>query len=191
MKHLGTKNLETNRLLLRRLELKDAQAMYDNWCSNPNVAKYVCWEVHKNVDETKALLEEWIKNYESNETYKWVAEIKDTSEIIGTIDVVSKKFLSYGACEIGYCYGEDYWNKGYGTECLKAVMKYLFEECDAEVIFAKHLSQNPGSGKVMMKCGLKYEGTLRDRFVDKDGIRNDLLSYSITKDEYKTLVFNK
>lgn len=185
MKQLGTKELETERLLLRRFVIDDAQKMYDNWASNPNVSKYVMWETHKDVNETKTLLEEWVKSYESNETYKWVAEIKDTKEIIGSIDVVSKKLLKYGACEIGYCYGEPFWNKGYGTECLKAVIKYLFEECDAEVIYAKHLTQNPGSGKVMQKSGLKYEGTLRNRYVDPDGIRNDLLSYSITKNEYK------
>ena len=69
-------------------------------------------------------------------------------------------------------------------------MKYLFDECDAYVINAKHLSENPASGKVMQKCGMKYEGTLRARYVDSDGIRNDLLSFSITKDEYKKL-YNK
>lgn len=187
MKHIGTKNIETERLLLRRFKLEDAQKMYDNWASNPNVAKYVTWEAHKDVNETKALLEEWVEKYDSLETYKWVAELKDTKEIIGSIDVVSKTFLPYGVCEIGYCYGEDFWGKGYGTECLKAVIRYLFEECDADVICAGHLSQNPGSGKVMIKSGLTYEGTQRGRFVDSDGIRNDLLTYSLTKEEYEKI----
>lgn len=185
MIHKGTKTLETDRLLLRKFKPEDAQAMYNNWASNPNVAKYVTWEAHKDVNETKVLLEEWIKKYDSLETYKWVVETKDTKELIGSIDVVSKKFLPFGVCEIGYCYGEDFWGKGYGTESLKAVIKYLFEECDAELICAGHLSQNPGSGKVMIKSGLKYEGTQRGRFVDIDGIRNDLLTYSITKEEYR------
>ncbi len=140
-------------------------------------------QAHKNSEETKELIGAWVKLYDSLETYKWVVEIKDTKELIGSLDVVSKKFLPYGVCEIGYCYGEDFWSKGYGTECLKAVMKYLFEECDADVVCAEHLSQNPGSGKVMTKCGLKYEGTKRGRFVDTDGIRNDVLLYSITKEE--------
>ena len=187
MIHKGTKKLETNRLILRKFKIEDANCMYNNWACNPNVSKYVTWEPHKDVSETKALLEEWIKKYNDIDTYKWVAEIKDTKEIIGSIDVVSKKFLKFGACEIGYCYGEKYWNKGYATECLIAVMKYLFDECDAYVINAKHLSENPASGKVMQKCGMKYEGTLRARYVDSDGVRNDLLSYSITKDEYEKI----
>ena len=46
------------------------------------------------------------------------------------------------------------------------------------------MSNNPASGKVMEKVGMKYEGTLRSRVTDKDNIRNDLISYSITKEEY-------
>ncbi len=186
MKDLGTKNLETKRLLLRKFKIEDAPLVYENWCNDPDVAKYVTWQPHKSVEETKELLEEWIKSYESNKTYKWVAQLKDTSEIIGSIDVVSKKTLDHGACEIGYCYGKKYWGKGYASECLDAVIKYLFDECDAYVISAKHCSLNPASGKVMQKCGLKYEGTLRGRFIDSDGKRNDILSYSITKEEYKS-----
>ena len=106
--------------------------------------------------------------------------------MIGTIDV-SKKFIKYGTCEIGYCYGEKFWNKGYGTEALMAVIKYLFEECDAELICAEFMDNNPASGKVMSKSGLKYDGVLRSRVVDKLGKRNDLLCYSLTKEEY----FNK
>ena len=46
------------------------------------------------------------------------------------------------------------------------------------------MSNNPASGKIMEKAGLKYETTLRSRCLDKDNIRNDLLVYSLTKDEY-------
>ena len=108
-----------------------------------------------------------------------------TKELIGTIDV-SKKYLDFDTCEIGYCYSDKFWGLGYGTESLKAVIKYLFEETEAEVIFAEHLERNPASGKVMKKAGMIYEGRQRGRIVDKEGIRNDLLSYSITKEEYFT-----
>ena len=70
------------------------------------------------------------------------------------------------------------------TEALKAVIKYLFEECDAEVIYADFMKNNPGSGKVMEKSGMTFEGYLRGRVLDKDGFRNDLGVCSITKEEY-------
>lgn len=70
---------------------------------------------------------------------------------------------------------------------LKRVIKYLFVECEAELIYAQYMNNNPASGRVMEKSGMKYEGILRSRIVDKMGIRNDLICYSITRDEY----FNK
>ncbi len=184
MKFIGTKQLETERLILKRVKAEYALEAYNNWCNDPDVTKYVFWDPHKDSGVTKNLYEVWEKEYEDLSTYRWIVEIKDTHELIGTIDNSSKTFMEYGVCEVGYCYGKKYWHKGYAKEALGAVIKFLFEECDVEVITAKHMSNNPNSGKVMMSCGLKFEGKLRGRMLDKDGIRNDLLSYSITREEY-------
>lgn len=184
MNLIGTKTLETKRLILRKVTKEDAYEAFKNWCNKDAVDKYVTWEKHKSVEVTKELYEMWESEYDNPTTFRWIVELKDTKELIGTIDVVGKKYLDYGACEIGYCYGDDFWNKGYGTECLKRVIKYLFEEVGFEVVFAKHMSEIPASGKVMEKVGMKKEGILRGRMVDKEGVRNDLVSYSITKDEY-------
>ena len=67
---------------------------------------------------------------------------------------------------------------------IKAVIKYLFEECEADLVNAEFMENNPASGKVMEKSGMKYEGRLRSRVIDKGNRRNDLLCYSITRDEY-------
>ena len=176
MKNIGTKKIETDRLILRRLTKSDAKDAYNNWCSSDVVPK--------DISETEELFSNWEKEYEELNTYRWIVEIKDTKDVIGTIDVLSKKDIQYGTCEIGYCYGERFWGMGYATETLKAVIKFLFEECDADVVFAEYMSNNPASGKVMSKSGMTYEGIQRSRMIDKDGIRNDLGSYSITKEEY-------
>ena len=183
MKFLGTKELETERLLLRKVTVDDAPSAFKNWCNNDNVCRYVIWEKHKNVDETYDLYKSWVEDYENEKTFRWGVVVKENNELIGTIDV-AKKFLDFSTCEIGYCYSEDYWGKGYATEALKAVIKYLFEECDAEVINADYLHRNPASGKVMKNAGMKYDGTLRSRVLDKDNLRNDLICCSITKEEY-------
>ena len=183
MKYLGTKTLETERLLLRKVNIEDAKIAYKNWrCSNV-VDKYVLWTKHESVEETTNLYKKWIEEYEDNKTFRWVVELKENHDLIGTIDV-SKKFIAYGTCEIGYCYSDKYWNKGYATEALKEVMRFLFEQCEAELIYARFMENNPASGKVMEKAGLIYEGKERSRIIDKEGIRNDLINYSITRDEY-------
>ena len=184
MKFIGTKEIETEKLILRKLTVNDAEEAYKNWCSSYNVSKYVMWKKHENIEETKKLFKMWEKEYEDLTTFRWIVELKETNELIGTIDVASKRYLSFGTCEIGYCYGEKFWGKGYGTEALKAVIKYLFEKCDAKVIYADFMKNNPGSGKVMEKSGMTFEGYLRSRVLDKDGSRNDLGVCSITKEEY-------
>ena len=183
MKNLGTKTLETERLILRRINELDYKQAYTNWCSSYEVSKYVIWNVHKDELETKELFNNWIKEYDDDNTYKWIIELKENHEVIGTIDG-SQKFIEFGTISIGYCMSEKYWNRGIMTEALTRVIKYLFEECEFETIWAEHAENNPASGRVMEKSGMKYEGKQRKRILDKTGKRNDLITYSILKDEY-------
>ena len=184
MNLIGTKKLETERLILRRLKAKDSKEAFDNWCSNPNVARFTLWDAHKDVSVTERLYSMWEKEYEFNDTFRWIVELKDTHELIGTIDVASKTFIKFGSVELGYCYGEKFWHKGYATEALKRVIKFLFDEVEFDVLYADYMEKNPNSGKVMEKSGMTYEGVQRGRVIDHDGIRNNIHSYSITKEEY-------
>ena len=61
MKPMGTKTLETDRLILRKFTPEDAEDMYENWASDPEVTKYLTWPVHTSVDVTKKLLEIWVR----------------------------------------------------------------------------------------------------------------------------------
>jgi len=70
----------------------------------------------------------WEKEYEKNDTFRWIVEIKETNELIGTIDVVNKKFINFGIFEIGYCYGNAFWNKGYGSEALRRVINFYLKK---------------------------------------------------------------
>lgn len=82
-------------------------------------------------------------------------------------------------------WGSNWWNKGYMTEAFKEVIKFLFEEVGVETIYAEHLAANSSSGKVMLKSGMKYEGSLRNRLIDKNTNKpTDLESYSIIREDY-------
>ena len=180
MKDVGTKVLETDRLVLRRFNENDYIEMYDNWASDEEVTKYVSFNPHQDYNETKEILNEWIKDYD-NGSYNWVVELKDTHEIIGNINVIeiSKK---HNNCEVGYVYGSKFWGNGYASESLKRVLEFLLDECEIHLVEAKHHASNPASGRVMEKAGMKKDGILRERRVTK--IKNgydDLVIYSITK----------
>lgn len=156
MKDLGTLTLETERLILRRITKEDADEAFNNWTNDPKTTRYVTWKPHGIVENTKKLFEIWENEYQESHTYRWVVEVKELNQIIGTIDVVHKSIRDKTA-EIGYCYGSKYWSNGYGTEALTKVIDYLLNEVGFDLLEAKHFITNPASGKVMEKAGMKYE----------------------------------
>ena len=86
--------------------------------------------------------------------------------------------------EIGYCIGRNWWHRGIMSEALAAVIKYLFEEVGMNRVAARHDSNNPHSGGVMKKCGMRYEGTSRQSDRNNQGICDESI-YAILKKEYK------
>ena len=108
MNHLGTVTLTTERLILRRFDRADAEQMYTNWATDEKVTKYVPWEVHSSVAETKETIAAWIANYEKDDTYNWVVALKETGELIGSILIPRKNELQQTG-EVGYNYGSKYW----------------------------------------------------------------------------------
>ncbi len=178
----NTKTLESGRLILRKFRIEDAQGMYNNWASDAECCKYLAWNVHKDVEETKSVIEGWIKGYENGD-YNWIVELKDTHEVIGSICVISAN-EKHSTAELGYCYGSKYWGNGYATEALRKVLEYLLTECSFYLIEARHISGNPASGRVMEKSKMHKDAILRSRRINKyTGKRNDSIVYSITKEE--------
>ena len=173
MEHKGTKRLETERLILRRFVDTDAELMYNNWASDPEVSKYLTWPTHTSVEVTKSLVADWISRYEKPDYYNWVIELKDTGEVVGNISVVEVR-EKIEAALIGYCMGQAWWGRGIMPEALTEVVRYLFDEVEMNRVAACHSTQNPKSGRVMQKAGMKYEGTLRGGGSDNQGIMDEV-----------------
>lgn len=182
MKHCGTRQLETERLVLRRFVVEDAEAMYRNWASDPEVTKYLTWPTHANVDVTRAILKEWTATYASQNYYQWAIVLKENGACpIGSIAAV-KLNDDVSIVQIGYCLGRLWWHRGIMSEALKAVIDFFFNEVGANRIEARYDPQNPHSGMVMQKCGMKYEGTSRSSDRNNQGIC-DACWYAILKSE--------
>ena len=161
MKHCGTQMLETDRLILRRFVNEDAAAMYKNWASDSEVTKFLMWQPHSSQEVSQGVTEDWVNLYTNENFYNWAIVLKDNGdEPIGNIAVVDIK-ENISTVHIGYCIGKAWWHRGIMSEALKAVMEFLFDEVDVNRIESRHDPRNPNSGKVMKKCGMKYEGTLR------------------------------
>ena len=146
--------LHTKRLILRPFEEDDAKAMYKNWTYDERVAKYCRWHPHENLETTKALLKMYLEQSSKGFDYRWAIFKNETDEPIGAIDVVGTEDEGETA-EIGYVLSYDYWNKGYMSEALYAVIDKLFNSGFTKII-AQHHIDNVASGKVMEKCGMYY-----------------------------------
>lgn len=181
MNHQGTKELETERLILRSFSIDDAGAMYKNWASDPKVTKFLTWPPHESVEATKEFLSTWVANYKKKDFYQWAIVPKELGEPIGSISVVAID-EAVSSLHIGYCIGKKWWRKGITSESLAAVMDYLFDEVKAKRIESAHDVNNPNSGKVMKKCGMKYEGCLRGFGKSNQGII-DVCFYGILRSD--------
>lgn len=183
MKHCGTKILETERLILRRFTEEDAQAMFENWASDPEVSKYLTWPAHRNEDVTKYVLSTWLPQYENETYYHWVITMKELDNMpIGTIHGLVNDNVEM--ITVGYCLGRKWWHQGIMSESLKALIEFFFNEVGANRIQSYHDPHNPHSGMVMTKCGMKFEGTLRSSDRNNTGIC-DASWYGLLRSEWK------
>lgn len=181
LNHKGTVTLQTPRLTLRRAVMEDAQAMFQNWASDPDVTKFLTWPAHENISVTRKVLHSWIKNYEASDYYLWIIVLKDIQQPVGSISVVSKNDSTEMA-HIGYCLGRNWWHMGIMTEALQAVMDYLFDEVGFSRLESRHDPNNPHSGAVMRKCGMYLESITRKSDRNNQGIV-DACNYALLKEE--------
>ncbi|MBQ6687892.1 MAG: GNAT family N-acetyltransferase, partial [Bacteroidales bacterium] len=181
--HKGTQTIETSRLILRRAVRDDAEPMFRNWASDSEVTKYLTWPTYEKVETAHQILDLWVGEYEKPNYYQWMIVLKELGEPIGSISVVRQNDRVEEA-EIGYCIGSHWWHKGIMTEALNAVIEYLFIEVGMNRVAARHDPNNPHSGGVMRKCGMKYEGTHRACDRNNQGIC-DAAQYAILRSEWK------
>lgn len=183
MKDVGTLTIETQRLYLRKLTMNDAPFIYKNWANDPLVVKYLTWNVHKSIEDSLKYVEYKINKYKDGYNYDWLIVLKENNVPIGEIDACNVSLMD-DSIEIGYCLGFKYWNNGYMSEALTAVIKYLFEVADVSFIYARFISLNIASGKVMEKANMKYNSTIKDFYLDKSSNeRVDAIYCSIRKND--------
>ena len=178
--HKGTVEIKTERLLLRRFTLDEAQPMFDRWANDERVSRYLTWDPHGAVEITKMLVEAWCSAYEKPDNYNWAIELD--GEVIGSISVVRTDERSE-RMDLGYCMGTAWWGKGIMTEAAGAVIDFLFAEVGCNRVEIDHLLANPASGRVAQKCGLTKEGVRREYF-NKNGVFHDEVIYGIVRKEW-------
>ena len=179
--HKGTQAIEASRLILRRATLEDAEPMFRNWASDPEVTKFLTWPPHGSIEVTRKVLASWLAEYEKNDYYQWLIVPKETGEPIGSL--IAGTVGRAQSAHSGYCIGNAWWHRGIMSEALRAVIDYLFGEVGYHRIESMHDPNNPHSGGVMRKCGMQYKGTMRSSDRNNQGIC-DAAYYAILKSDW-------
>ncbi|MFZ2537949.1 MAG: GNAT family N-acetyltransferase [Oscillospiraceae bacterium] len=152
---MKTPILETERIILKLLSINDAKDIFNNWTSDPEVAKFMIWDLHKSVDDTI----EWLKieenNIMSDKNYTWAFVLKETGILFGSggINYRDKE----GTFELGYNIMKEYWNQGLTTEAGRAILEFAQNQLGEKKFFCRHAKENIGSMKVMTKLGFIYQ----------------------------------
>ena len=157
--------IETPRLLLRRMRLRDAEDVFA-YSKDPEVARHVLWTAHRSIWESKAYIRWVIQQYRNGSPSSWCIVDRETGHVIGTIGFMSFQ-PENASVEVGYSLARSHWNRGLMTEALAAVLEECFSVLRLNRVEAQHFTANPSSGRVMEKCGMTHEGTLRRRIYNK------------------------
>lgn len=177
--HKGTQSIETERLLLRQIQPDDADAVF-KWMSDPEVCRYECWAPHQSAGWTRGYIIEVFDGYKSDHTYQWGMQLGN--ELIGSVSIVNVDDFHQKAL-MGYCLRRDHWSKGYTTEAVKAVLRYMLADIGLNRIEATHAVSNGASGRVLRKAGMVLEGHAKDFYYFNSGFQ-DCDLYAITRSAY-------
>ncbi|MGL2966753.1 GNAT family N-acetyltransferase [Flavobacterium sp. XGLA_31] len=149
--------LETERLILRELNMQDSKSFYE-LNLNPNVIKFTGDKAFKNLMEAENFLRNY-KEYEKNGYGRWAVIDKSSGKFVGWCGL--KYNTEIDETDIGFRFFEEYWNQGFATESAKACLHYGFEKLNLKTIVGRAMAENSASIKVLEKLGMKYEKEFR------------------------------
>lgn len=182
MKYAEFKELETPRLVLRKLTREDIPLYHTRLSGSREVTKYMLFQPQQDISGTAAAVEKVLNRYETGKCYRFCIALKDSRELIGIIEPLRFN-EEQSSCSFAYMLGRDFWGQGYGTEALRAVLDFLFRDMEIELVQADHMAENAASGAVMRKAGMVYQGTIPDAY-EKDGKLHDAPQYAITRSQW-------
>ena len=169
------RELQTDRLTLRRLSFDDLYDYYERLGSDGEVSKYMLFEPHQDIGETLALIEEALVRYEEENFYRWGIENGDG--LIGVIELL-RFDEENDSCSFAYMLGKQWWGQGYATEAVQEIFRFAKEELGVKKITADHMAPNAASGAVMRKAGMVQVGVIPGKY-EKHGQRHDAVVYEV------------
>ena len=162
----NTPRLETERLILRRFVLSDAEDLF-RILSDEEVNRFLPWFAHRSVAETRAwLAEDVFPDYRKPVAYRYALERKGENRVVGYLSLLGVD-AAERCGEVGYGLLRESWGQGLMTEACLALFAQLRRD-GFRYATATHDAENPASGRVMQKCGMRYVRSYPERWQPKD-----------------------
>lgn len=168
--------LKSKRLILRPFTMDDIDDVF-LYASDDVVTKYLTWPSYKDISE----IVDVVKTYYIDKSGVFAIELEEEEKCIGCIDL--RLYIEDNKASFGYALNRSYWNKGYMSEALNLILDFSFSKLELNRVEATHYIGNEGSGRVMQKCGMRYEGTGIQE-VKVKGIFYDVVHYAILREEW-------
>lgn len=157
------KTLESERLILRKWNKTDIKDFHE-YGKSSIVGPLAGWKPHANIEESKEILESFIKSKEVYALY-----LKSENKIIGSIGI-HKKNYTMEVRELGFVLNPKYWGRGFMPEAVKRVLHYCFTELQITTVKCSHFDFNDNAKRVLEKCGFDFVKTenFYSEFLDKE-----------------------
>ena len=180
MKHQGTKILKTQRLILRPIRSEDWQELFYGLRNQPEFLYYAN-KKRITKKQQKQALENIAEKYKNLDYYNWVITQKSDGKIVGQI--VLKVMEQNQSVEFSYATDHNFCGKGYMTEALNCIINFAIKKIKVERIQGGCATKNIASKKVMQKCNMNFEGTLKNYLRLSDG-NHDMFMFALTKQDF-------
>lgn len=163
------------------MQLSDYRDMYEYAC-RPEVTRFLLWSEHESPEQSYGYLESIAQSYKNGDFYDWAVTLTEGGKMIGTCGFTSFDF-EHGRAEVGYVLNPKFWGQGIATEAVSAAIEFAFKELGANRVEAKFIQGNGASLRVMQKCGMTFEGYLKQYMRVKGEYKNIGIA-SITADDF-------
>lgn len=174
---------ETERLIVRHWQMKDCKDLFE-YCSDESVTKFLNFTPYKTLEEAKDTIKKSIEKYKTEKIKVDCAIVlKETGKVIGSLFINNFKPSAGGVAKIGYILSPKFQGRGYATEAVKGLFKYIKQNNIAKRIEGACDTENTKSAAVMKRAGMTFEGIRRKDGQNNFHTRCDMEIYSILWEE--------
>jgi len=174
--------LETQRLVLRELQLEDAEMLFRIY-SDEEVMRYYDTPMNR-LEQVQRSIAAHRSRFENNEAIRWGISIKGSKDIVGNCGFYRDSYSQYAL--LSYVLARPYWGKGLMTEALRAIIAFGFDHYQLHRIEAHVVVSNLASLGVLQKLGFKKEGFLRERFYENNHFHDEWV-FALLKSDREVL----